>query len=568
MNKLTSRKFLTVKTLTYIFLFILCSCSPLSAQPDQLNMIVSVRYDNVLLGEALKDLSDEYQINFSYSRRYIPLETSVYCNVSKEPLYVALDEMFDNVAVSYTQIGKQIVLRVDKDKRIGQLEKELEDQYNPAIYDEIVVIQESVVESAPSPVMPSVPEQIDLENEMIAGVDVPFDLSYKTPVSAVQLNQPHPSYESSYTTTQLRELKASFTIVPKVSAHINKSENGPTNTSVNILFGKTENVVGLEIGLFVNVVTNDVEGVQYGGAYNFVRDDVEGLQMSGMVNVIGDDLKGVQIGGIFNRIGGDVDGVSILKKGKKSNSSGFQLAGIANRINGNLNGWQVAGITNKVGQDSKGVQLAGVCNKADGDANIQVSSICNRAGYVKKMQMGFINICDSIADGGTSIGLINIVKGGRNSYNRLEVSGGMALHANAALKFGGRRFYNQIKTGMRFTNGHNTWALGYGLGTTLRMNPEAHFNFEFSAMHINEGEAWTNTLNMLNVIQITYDHRITEKASFFVGPSFNFMTSERKNAEGVLIGSEIAPYSIDLDPTSTAPAKNIFWVGLNAGIRF
>ena len=166
------------------------------------------------------------------------------------------------------------------------------------------------------------------------------------------------------------------------------------------------------------------------------------------------------------------------------------------------------------------------------------------------------------------LGFINTVKGGRNSYNRIEVSGGMALHANLGLKFGGRRFYNQIKTGMRFSNGSNTWALGYGIGTTLRMNPQSHFNFEYTAMHINEGEAWTSDLNMLNTIQITYDHSITKKTSFFVGPSFNFITSERKNAEGILIGSEIAPYSISLDPNSAESEKNIFWVGFNAGIRF
>jgi len=332
----------------------------------------------------------------------------------------------------------------------------------------------------------------------------------------------------------------------------------------NILWGESEDVEGVEIGCLVNTVTNDVKGVQVAGLLNKVNNDVEGVQASGLINHVGNDLKGIQWAGLVNSVGGDMKGASLMAKEQTLRGAGVQAAGLINLVQGDMEGIQMSGLGNLVGEDA-GVQIGGLFNRSGGDANVQISSLYNQATHVNNTQVGLINVCDSIS--GTPIGLINIVKGGSNAYNRFEVGSDMAMHLNGAFKFGTNRLYSQVKVAGNFGE-VDAWGLAFGMGTAMKMSPRSLLNIEVMAMHINEGEFWTNNLNMLNSVNITFDYRLGDNVSFFAGPNLNFLISERKDAEGNILGSEIAPYTILLDPQSADALKHKFWVGFSGGFRF
>ena len=546
-----------MKSLNYILLIICFPMAGLLAQSNSLSTTVSLDYDQAILGEVLSDLSRNYDINFSYSSDYIPLRQLVTCTVKNRPLYEALDQLFYDTDIVYRMIGDQVVLKIDEDKRIGRIEEELEKQFNPILYDEM---EEIKTEQELAKLMPEIPEQISLEHEMMAAVDMPAGFDYSEGVASVKMTDGQANYAMP------KDFKASFSVVPKVAAAVGGSKEAPSNTSVNLIYGKTENVEGVEIGCFVNEVTNDVKGVQVSGLVNMVAHDVEGVQFGGTVNVVDNDVRGLQASGLVNVVGGSVSGADLAKKGEYRESVGVQLAGLVNVVDQRMDGVQLAGIGNVVGEDAEGVQVAGLFNTNKGDTDIQVSSIFNHAKYVKNTQIGLVNVCDSI--GGVSVGLVNIVKGGMNSYNRAELGTSLLFDLTTGLKFGTYKFYNQVKFSGEFIGSNKAWGLGYGLGTSMKMSPRSLVNLEILAMQINEDGFWTNDLNLLNQIHLSFDYKISKNASFYAGPTLNILVSNRQDTEGNYIGSALTPYAISLDPGGDDAERYVTWVGFNAGFRF
>ncbi len=546
-----------MKSLTYIILLFCFPLAQLGAQSNSLNTLVSLEYDQVVLGEALSDISRTYDINFSYSSDYIPLKKRVTCSIVDATLYEALDQLFYDTDIVYRMIGDQVVLKIDKDKRISRIKEELEKQYNPILYEEMEDIK---TEQELAKLMPEIPEQISLENEMMAGVDMPAGYDYSEGVASIKIT------DDQYNYSLPKDFKASFSLVPKVAANIGGNKDAPSNTSVNLIYGKTENVEGVEIGCFLNRVTNDVKGVQVSGLVNLVENDIEGVQFGGTVNVVDNNVKGLQASGLVNVVGGSVSGVDLAKKGEYKENIGVQVAGLVNVVHERMDGVQLAGLGNVVGEDAGGIQLAGLFNTNNGDTDVQISGIFNKADYVKHTQVGLINVCDSI--GGVPVGLVNIVKGGMNSYNRAELSSSLLFDLTAGLKFGTYKFYNQVKFSGEFVGSNKAWGLGYGLGTSMKMSPRSLINLEILAMHINEDGFWTKEMNMLNQIHLSFDYKISKNTSFFAGPTLNILISDRQDDEGNFTGSALTPYSISLDPGGSNAEKYVAWVGFNAGFRF
>ena len=533
----------------------------LSAQSTDLDQLVSLEYNKAPLGYVLGEISSTYEVSFSYSADFISMDAKVSCYVEEEKLSLALDELFSTTKVIYALIGNQIVLKKDNNKRIGKLEvdEQLEEEFSQIIYEEEVFDEREYIKAR----MPEVPAQMELDNEMIAGVDLPADFDYTYGKGTIKTIPEAKPYDYSIP----KDFKAKFSVVPEVSAEVGGHKDAPSNTSVNLFWGESENVEGVEIGCFVNTVTNDVKGVQIAGFLNVVKNDTEGVQAAGFVNHIGNDFKGFQWAGLVNSVGGDLKGASLMGEEQTLRGAGFQMAGLVNVVKGNMEGLQFSGIGNVVGEDAIGLQIGGLFNSNDGDANLQISGIYNKAAYVNDSQVGLINVCDSI--GGTPIGLINIVKGGTNAYNRFELGSDMAMHLSGAFKFGTKRLYSQVKASGRIGE-VDAWGLGFGMGTALTMSPRSLLNIEASVMHINEDAFWTNTLNMLQTINITFDYRLGENVSFFAGPNLNFIVSERTDSEGQILGSGIAPYNIltNGNAQNFEGSKNKFWIGFSGGFRF
>ena len=553
-------------------ILVLLSLSGLARlQGQALEQRVTLRYSGEPLGEVLTDISENYQVPFSYSPDFIPVERRVSLNLNDEPLAIAMDEISRQVPVAYAAVGGRVLLRPDKSRenQLGQLE----------------TLKGSVRQTSPIyPSEPAVSEQARKERERLMRkmypIGEPRDVkviksggdSYRELELTVgyrplpEITEGEASAQNNKGDTRL----AQISLLPFIGTNALRSNEITNRVSVNVLWGTNGGVDGMEVGGFFNNVKNDVHGVQVAGIGSRVGGKVSGTQASGLFNLVGDTLTGVQAAGLIN-ISGDAQAV--------------QAAGLSNVANGNVAGVQAAGLFNIAAGDADGVQAAGLFNSCHGKTKTQLSSLFNIAGDVQVgqasglfnvarkvsgFQVGLVNVADTVS--GVPIGLLNIVKKG---YNRFEISANDALYANVSLKLGAYRFYNIIHIGARWdkTAGQSgtdmSWGLGYGLGTALRMTPRLLLNIEAVAIHINEKERWTNELNLLNQLRFTLDyHKENGRTSFFAGPVANVLVSRLYNPETGMAGSTVIDPSYTLLDHNKGDTSVKLWAGVQAGIRF
>lgn len=513
------------------YILTLVSILGLSLNAQHLDQPVTLKYNGQSLGFVLEDISSVYDIRFTYSRDFIPMDHPISIDVKNIPLGQALDKVFASTPVVYKYIGGNIALKVDENKQtqIGQLDKlnrpqeinrqqRLKKNKVPHLPGRNTQIQHSpggdrVIEFDPSRF--SIPESPKLE---------------EIPVVQVALYSIKRDWDEM---DDVREAKV----------------------LIDVLGGYHSKIEGVNIGGGVNNVHHNVKGVQIAGIGNNVNKDVKGVQTAFIYNKAQGGFTGVQASGIYNHAGDDI--------------IGLQFSGGVNIAKKNSKAVQFAGLVNYAG-DSTITQFSGLANIA-GDVNwSQTTGLFNKAKVVKGFQFGLINVADSVALG--SYGLFNFIKKG---YNRIELAGSDALYLNLALKLGTRQFYNIFHFGARWDDikaeNHAgmfmSWGLGYGLGTAITTSPRSTVNLEVTAIHINELEAWTNRLNLLNQFRVTYDFKINDRLSIFAGPSANVFVREFKgNTDPQPLVSNIAPYTIFDGSDANSNLK--VWVGINAGIRF
>ncbi len=527
------------------------------AQNPQLEQKVTLQYAQERLENVLYDISESYQVHFAYSNNIVPIDQKISLSVRDANLNKALDELFAETQVVYTPIGSQVVLNVDpsKKRRLG-MNKPQPIPLQPNPDNEILVKKENLKLTERLPDLPKKKlEQLPGGNSMVE-----IDLE-RYQIVKEGMNLPQDEELSDHQLAQV-------SVWPGVGTNFDRSEEVTNTISVNLLWGTNGGVDGLEMGLLANSIVNDMNGMQVAGFANSVKGDVTGTQLSGAVNKNRGYTKGIQFSGLVN----------ITEK-----TNAIQGAGLANVVNRDFRGIQVAGLFNKVKSDADGTQIAGLYNHNTGYAGTEASGVFNKAkdvkygqvsGFlniarnVKGFQIGVINVSDTIS--GVPFGILNFVKKG---YNRLEISGGDALHANIGLKFGAPSFYNILHIGVgsweTAVKGNTGWGIGYGIGTVVTLTPRAHFNFEGLAIQINEGELWTDKLNLLNQFRWTMDIRLgkQQKSSMFFGPTFNVLVSRLYDADTQKYGSSFAPYT-HYETTSSKGTNVKLWTGFNIGFRF
>ncbi len=554
-------------------LFLLTLAGTAAAQTLQQH--VTLQYSNKRLEYVLTDISENYKVNFTYSSNFIPVDHKVNVSVKNEPLSAALDVLFEEVGVVYKEIGTQVVLKMGNNfkqeglSQINTLPKKIK-QTSP-IYPltrEEQYIADLMKKEQGQHV--STIEKTEIQ-EIKGGVSV-WQASietYKLPPVQVEIASEEKE-EDGFRLAQV-------SILPFVGTNALHSNEMTNHMSLNVFWGTNGGVDGIEVGGFVNTIKYDVKGVQVAGLGNTVGGNIIGTQVAGLFNTGTGHLQGVQAAGLFN-VAGQTEAVQTagLFNITYGDFTGIQTAGLFNVSRGKADGMQTAGLFNIANGKTK-MQISSLFNIAKDVEIAQVSALLNVGKKVHGLQIALINVADSTS--GVPIGLFNFIKKG---YNRVEFSAGEALLANFALKLGARSFYNIFHFGARWddetvttSNGSDptantesktyvTWALGYGIGTTIGMGKRALINVEAVAMHVNEQEEWTDKLNMLNQFRLLLDVRTGRRTSLFAGPVGNLMIS-KLNREGV-IGSSIMPYAQYEETTADTNIK--MWVGFNAGIRF
>ncbi len=550
--------------------FLLMLTTAVSAQ--SLQQRVTFQYSNKRLEFILSDISKNYDINFTYSSNFIPVDKKLSAFAKDEQLYVALDRMFLSMGVVYKEIGSQVVLKMGNHfkseglSQINTLPKKIK-QTSP-IYP-LTAQEQYISDLMKKEKGQSVTTIEKTKIDKISGGDSVFEANIQE-YKLAPVTETEPAQEED-----LFRL-AQVSILPFVGTNALRSNEMTNNVSFNLFWGTNGGVDGMEIGGFVNSIKYNVNGLQIAGLGNTVGGNVVGTQAAGLFNATKGSVQGVQTAGLFNLSGEAkaVQGAGLFNIAT-DDFIGVQAAGLFNFSSGKADGVQAAGLFNIAGGKTK-AQFSSFFNIAHDVEVGQISSFLNIGKKVSGFQLALINVADSTS--GIPIGLLNIIKKG---YNRVEFSAGEALLANFALKLGARSFYNIFHFGARWDDVTNpasgndpaassetvtyvTWALGYGIGTTIGFGKRTLINVEAVTMHVNEQEQWTDELNMLNQFRLLFDVRTGRHTSLFAGPVGNIMVSKLER-EGV-IGSMIMPYT-HFDET-TADTNVKMWVGFNAGIRF
>ena len=554
-----------MRPLSAVIICLLYFVNVVVGQYDMLSTEVSFTYEKVRVKDALDDISENYKVKFSYSSSVVNVRQRVSANVENVPLSTGLDELFDRTPIVYSRIGQHVVLRNNPDKLLSK-NKEPKKKTEPSTIDEepaeeappaILVKMEEPEKERPLPdsvISLEMPDSRPVNRE---GRMYPFDQTL------LNFEKWRTHAEYAMRPTDDKRL-AQVSILPKIGTNTGKSADITNNVSINLLWGESGGVDGMEVGAIQNKVNKDMNGFQFAGIGNQVGRNVTGTQVSGIYNKNSGTTRGLQAAGIINLTNGvQAAQAAGLVNWARGDMAGLQASGLMNRAFGDAQGLQAAGLMNISGGRTK-AQISGLYNKA-GDVEIFQTALMNvSTGQMKGLQVGLINISDTVS--GVPIALINIVKRG---YNHIEIYGSEILHGNFQFKLGANHFYNIFHIGAQVPPGDGSyiWGIGYGIGTVAKLKPKSHLNFELMAMHINENETWTNTLNSIGQFRFLWNYQIARSIGFFLGPTANVMVSQLRNPETGEISPSVVPYSLineDFDANTNLRA----WVGVNAGFRF
>jgi len=362
--------------------------------------------------------------------------------------------------------------------------------------------------------------------------------------------------------------------------NINRNNvNGATISGItNIISGDTKgflfsglgnNVGGMSSGFqgagLYNLIEEESNGAQFAGLSNINLEDTRGAYFAGLGNILNGDSKGAQFAGLSNVNMGSMKGTQIagLANVNIKEIEGAQIAGLAN-LAVETSQTQIAGLANVVVEESSGLQLGGLANVSPREhRGAQIAGLVNYTRRLNGFQLAFVNVSDTVKRG-VPIGFISIVAQG---YRRLEIEGNEVLYINANFKTGTTKFYNIFSIGYRPDGDKQHWGVTYGIGTMAPISNRFNFNMDLTATHLNEDEAWTNELNLLNRLKFNASYLITKRLEVFGGPSFNVAVSKLRNTEGELVGSSIVP-SFGFYDENVRGTNVKMYIGFNLGIRF
>lgn len=276
-----------------------------------------------------------------------------------------------------------------------------------------------------------------------------------------------------------------------------------------------------------------LDGVEFGGFANINREEATGAQFAGATNITGGRFAGAQFAGVCN--------VNIGK------TEAAQFAGVCNVAADTLAGFQAAGFANISAKRTHGTQISGFFNYARG---------------LRGVQIGIINVADTI-ESGLAIGLFSYVKSG---FHVFELGHHDVLTGRAQYKTGSNGFYNIFSLGYRYDSQHPLWSYGYGFGTQKYAGKRFFVGAELLAHSMHPFDRWLDEINMLNQLNLNLGFNFSKRLAITAGPVLNNYVSRMQHPELENIGFEVmqSPF---YDKTTNG-TRVAFWVGYQVGIRF
>ncbi len=360
----------------------------------------------------------------------------------------------------------------------------------------------------------------------------------------------------------------------QVAGGINVVKRGMTGTQVsgvgNVSLGDLD---GEQVSSGINITHGAVNKAQVAGALNYAR-SVKGGQVAAGANIALDSVGGGQVGFGLN-YGGNVSGgqVSFGANVVPGDVSGGQV-GFGLNYAGNVTGGQFSFGANVVpgtvesGQVGFGLNYAG--NITGGQfsfgANIvpgtveggQVGAL-NFARRAFGGQVGFLNLSDTLSGG--AVGLLTISLKG---YHRFDVVTSDVMPLSLHIRTGTRVFHNILGYSPPVT-ADERWGFLYGFGFEPHFGKYFFANIDLTGEQIVEQEEWVEAVNILGRLSFTPGMRFADRIFLFVGPVFNLLVTDWRDAETGTYLSALPP----AEPTyqwSEGTARVQGWWGWKAGV--
>lgn len=339
-----------------------------------------------------------------------------------------------------------------------------------------------------------------------------------------------------------------FTFITPLGTNGINAINLSNRLSLNLLAGVAKGLNGFEAGGIANVILKDAKGVQVAGVTNVVLGNVAGAQFATYLNFSGKKLHGVSFAGFTNLNMDTLEG-------------GQFAAGFNFNKNGGR-GIQVAGHSNVTLGDFKGVQISTFANVATASVDgAQIGVFMNYAKKVKGVQIGIVNIADSVD--GASIGLFNFVKHGKH---QLELFADELFYANVAFRTGTDAFYNIYTAGFQPGAEHQSWHLGYGVGTSIKHRNKWSSDFNAFVHHVNTGNFYFGTSELIK-LYYGVEYKVAKKIAIAAGPTLNFFISDILLSDYETVRKNLVPYH-HFDYNNRYDFNIKAWLGGRIALRF
>lgn len=454
-----------IPALCLLFLF----CIPFSkvaAQTDFLSRRISIRLDQIPVGEALGQIGRLGGFSFSYDASLITDSKKISCQVTRTKISDIL-KMALGERIIPRQVGNHVILmnapviREKKQKSTYTVRGRVTDAQSgrPLPHATLYAAQNDIAVSSDTAGIFTVKFstggikgitcsrseykdtvlfidpakdttlQIALEKSMpavekllsrkaVLGTRSPDTLSPGQPVIAgveemafVKFLVPRKSVRTAQNVQIYRKGSAQISFVPGAGTHGMASGSYSNGFSFNVLAGYARELNGVEVGGLVNIERMDVRGFQLGGLANLTGGQTSGFQLGGLCNVNLGPVKGFQLAGIVNWLSDTLKGFRLAGLGNITlgKMRGMDLAGLFNLAFHHVNGWQVAGILNTGMYEVNQAQISGLVNYGRENWGFQMAGLLNLT--IKENRgvqiAGLINVAQQANRGVQIGGLLN-----------------------------------------------------------------------------------------------------------------------------------------------------------------
>jgi hypothetical protein len=557
-----------------------------------LERVVTVKAQNMPLGEVLKNISIQGNFYFSYNANILNNNKPTTILVETEKVREVLKILFGNT-YQFKQKGDYLIIQKLKsdeqliggyisDKKTGQklknvtvydskslaiattdsfgyyeilTKKPIEQlsiarfNYNDTVFQ--VKSQNENVQNIDISLLPqSIPEPEDEDEEAIKTVIKRLDNDYteQTLFSNAEIVSAVKSIVQGIQRVNERNIKLPLSrtwqasIAPYVGSNLGLSGNMINDWSFNATVGYSLGNRKMEVGGIGNINRGKVKGIQIGGIFNIVNGEMKGIQAAGVLNR-SKKARGIQIATITN----STDSVQKI----------LQLAGINNYADHTQKGsFQIAGLVNNSEKGKSALQIAAIINNAD-TAGIQIG-LLNRANKLRGLQIGLINQADTAS--GILLGIINIVKKG---YHVLEVSTNELTYANVAYRTGTKSFYSIYTFGATPQYKENPMLMNFGLGfgSSVWANKYLGLTLDITGNWLRI-ESLLDKKGGLIKIAPAINIQLTQKFGIALAPTWNNYYLPTTHSDFNIVKNSVIP-------NRAKPKGNWYqWWGWTAAVRF